>query len=293
MSQDFPPALYVVATPIGNLADLTVRAAAILARADQIYCEDTRTTRRLLDAYGISGTLARYDDHSDDAVRAQIVTAVSEGARIALVSDAGTPLISDPGFKLVRDVLAAGERVVPIPGPSAAIAAASVSGIATDAILFAGFLSSKAGQRRSRFEALKSVPASIVFYEAPQRLGSFLSDAADVFGAERHAVVLRELTKLHETVAQGTLAALAETFTASSPKGEIVVIIGADDRSAGEVTDDIIRAALVAPLAEQGVARASKQVAKTLGVSRSRVYDLALAVSRADDAPAPGTSTDE
>ncbi len=292
MGQAFPPALYIVATPIGNLADLTIRAAAILARAEHIYCEDTRTTRRLLDAYGISARPSRYDDHSNDAVRERVVAAIANGARVALVSDAGTPLISDPGFKLVRDVLEAGEQVVPIPGPSAVTAAASVSGLATDTILFVGFLPAKSGQRRARLEALKTFTGSIVFYEAPQRLGSFLADAADVFGADRDAVVLRELTKLHETHLRGVLGDLKSAVDETAPRGEIVVVIAPASSEAGDVDDGAILSALEDTVAEMGVARASKQVANALGVPRSRVYELALTLGGRNLASADETHDD-
>ncbi|MEL6298143.1 MAG: 16S rRNA (cytidine(1402)-2'-O)-methyltransferase [Pseudomonadota bacterium] len=285
MQQDFPPGLYLVATPIGNLADLTIRAAAILARADVICCEDTRMTRRLLDAYAIApNALERYDDHTDAAARDRIVSRVATGQRVVLVSDAGTPLFSDPGFKLVRHVRDAGHAVVPVPGPSAAVAAASASGLPTDAILFAGFAPQKQAARRRHLSAFKDTPATLVFYEAPHRLAAFLTDAAETFG-DRAAVVARELTKRFETFAEGSLNELAASFGDAPPKGEIVVLIARAAATAGDVTDEDIRARLAPLIAADGTSRAARQVATDLGLPRARVYALANALrnERGDD----------
>lgn len=276
MRQSFAPGLYVVATPIGNLADLTVRAAAILARSDRIYCEDTRTTRRLLDAIGIRRPLASYHDHNGDAVRPEIIAAIAEGRRIAVVSDAGTPVISDPGFKLVRDVAGAGHRVFSIPGPSAVTAAASVAGLATDTFLFLGFLPPKSGPRRARFANFASTNATLLAYESPQRLAASLSDAADILG-DRNAVVARELTKAFEETRRGCLLSLVDWARETKPRGEFVILIGPPEAVSDGVADDEIESALLQELQSLPLGAASKKVAKALGVPRRRVYELGLA----------------
>ncbi|MCB1508537.1 MAG: 16S rRNA (cytidine(1402)-2'-O)-methyltransferase, partial [Hyphomicrobiaceae bacterium] len=204
------PGLHIVATPIGALADITLRALDTLAGADLIACEDTRTTRVLLDAYGISARLMAYHEHNADKAGPQILAALDDSAVVALVSDAGTPLLSDPGYRLVEEVLKSGHKVVPVPGASALLAALVGSGLPTDGIYFAGFLPPKSAARRARLEALGETPATLVLYEAPHRIGEALADCAAVFGPERRAVLARELTKTFEEFRRGSLSALIE-----------------------------------------------------------------------------------
>src|SRR5262245_50828725 len=192
------PALYLVATPIGNLADITIRALETLAAADILACEDTRVTRVLLDRYGIRQRPTPYHEHNADEAGPRLIAALTEGRSVALVSDAGTPLVSDPGYRLVERALEAGIKVVPIPGASAVLAALTASGLPSDAFLFAGFLPAKAGQRLTRLEGLKSAPATLIFFESPHRLADTLQAMANALGDGRRAVVARELTKAFE-----------------------------------------------------------------------------------------------
>ena len=269
------PGLYVVATPIGNLRDITLRALDILSGTDVILCEDTRVGGKLLAAHGIKGRLERYDEHAAERVRPKALAALVAGGKLALISDAGTPLVSDPGYRLVREALAQGVSVFPAPGPSAALAALTVSGLPTDRFLFAGFPPSRAAGRRALFEELAPVRATLIFYEGGPRLRASLCDMAAVFGA-REAAVARELTKLHETVVRGALADLAADPRLDAPRGEIVVLVGpgADPvASAGEAA-----AALAEAVARIGPARAASEVAKALGLSRRDLYARALAL---------------
>ena len=220
------PALYLVATPIGNLSDITIRALEALAAADILACEDTRVTRKLLDRYGIRRRSTAYHEHNADKAGPGLVEAVLSGKSVALVSDAGTPLVSDPGWRLAGEVIAAGGRVVPLPGASALLAALTASGLPTDSFFFAGFLPSKAGQRKARLEELKAVPATLVFYESPRRLATSLAAMAEVLG-DRPASVGRELTKAFEEMRRGTLGRLAAAYgEEDTPRGEIVVCVG-------------------------------------------------------------------
>ena len=268
------PGLYLVATPIGNLGDITLRALTVLARADIIYCEDTRHSAKLLQHFSIHGTTRPLHDHNEDGERARVVRDLEGGKRIALISDAGTPLISDPGFKLVRDAAAAGHPVFCIPGPSSVITAIASSGLPTDAFFFAGFLPPKQAARRARLSELKSVPGSLIFFEAPQRTGECLADMVDVLGA-RDAVMARELTKLHEELARGTLADLAANVkTRDDLKGEVVLVVG--PATAVEATDADIAARLAVALQSMSLKDAAKAVSDALSVAKSRVYDLGL-----------------
>jgi len=270
-----PPGLYLVATPIGNLADITLRALATLERADVIYCEDTRHSRTLLAHFAISRPTRPYHEHNAEAQRPRVLAELAAGKSVALISDAGTPLISDPGYKLVRAAAAAGHSVISLPGPSATLAALGSAGLPTDAFLFAGFLPPKAGARRSRLGELKTVPATLVFFEAPSRLAESLADMAAVLG-RREAAVARELTKLHEEVRRGNLAELARWAVEASPKGEMVVVVGPP--AAEDVSDATIAARLEALLAGMSLRDAAKSVAEELGVPKSRAYDLGLAL---------------
>jgi 16S rRNA (cytidine1402-2'-O)-methyltransferase len=280
--QPLAPGLYLVATPIGNLADMTLRALAVLARVDIVYCEDTRHSRTLLDAYGIETRTRPYHEHNAAAERPRILEALATGQRIALVSDAGTPLVSDPGFKLVRDAAEAGHRVVAAPGPSAVLAALTVAGLSTDTFLFAGFLPPRQQARRNRIEDLRAVPATLVLFEAPGRTADCLADLAAVLG-DRRAVVARELTKRFEEIVRGPLASLAADPRLADPKGEIVILVAPPSVQERAATDDDIRAMLAEALKIQSVRDATKSVAERLAVPKARVYDLAVALRRESD----------
>lgn len=275
--QPSPPleaGLYVVATPIGNLRDITLRALDVLGAVDRLYAEDTRVARKLLDAYGLKPRLSAYHDHSSEAARDEILAALGRGESVALISDAGTPLVSDPGFKLARAVIEAGHRVFPIPGASALLAGLVVSGLPSDRFLFAGFLSAKQGQRRTSLAELADVDATLVFYESGPRLADSLADMAEMLGA-RPAAVARELTKMFEETRRETLDVLAAHYAqAGGPKGEIVVLVG-PPLAKGEVSDDALDAFLLKAL-PRGVKDAAAEAARELGVPRKRAYARAL-----------------
>lgn len=277
LSRPLVPGLYLVATPIGHLADMTLRAIATLAAADAVYCEDTRHSRVLLEHYGIPAPLDRYDEHNAAAARPRILARLADGQAVALISDAGTPLVSDPGYKLVHQAIAAGHRVTAVPGASALLTALTASGLPTDAFFFAGFLPPKSAARRSRLEALARVPGTLLLYEAPGRLADCLADIAAVLGP-RDTVVARELTKLNEELRRGTPADLAAAFEAAPPRGEIAIVIGPP--RAAEATDDDILARLTAALATETTRDAARLVAEAMGLPRARVYDLALTLKR-------------
>lgn len=269
------PGLHLVATPIGNLGDITLRALAVLSQADVIYCEDTRHSRTLAQHFGLRAPLKPYHEHNGEVARPRILAELADGKRVALISDAGTPLVSDPGFKLVRAALEAGHHVESLPGPSAALTALTLSGLPSDTFLFAGFLPPRQAARRTRIGELKGVPATLILFEAPQRLAETLGDLAAVLG-DRPAAVARELTKLHEEVRRGPLSVLAEAASKSEVRGEIAIIVGPP--VAGEATDDAIREALRSALADMSLRDAAKTVSEALGVPKSRVYDLGLAL---------------
>jgi 16S rRNA (cytidine1402-2'-O)-methyltransferase len=275
--QTLGPGLYLVATPIGNLRDITLRALDVLAAADLILAEDTRVAGKLLAAHGLKGRLERYDEHGAARARPAALAALAAGRIVALVSDAGTPLVSDPGYRLVREAVEQGTQVFPIPGPSAALAALTVAGLPTDRFLFAGFPQPKSAGRRALFAELAPIRATLIFFEGGPRLAASLTDMADVFGP-RPAAVARELTKLHETVIRGPLDVLAADPRLASPKGEIVVLVGAGEARAA--TADEADAALAEALARLGPADAASEVAKALGLSRRELYARALAMRR-------------
>src|ERR687895_1574965 len=236
-AESLAPGLYVVATPIGNLKDVSFRALSVLAAADAVLAEDTRVTKTLLAHYGITTPLVAYHEHSNAAVRERMIHRLKEGQALALVSDAGTPLVSDPGYKLVQAAIVEGVPVTPIPGPSAILTALVVSGLPTDRFFFEGFLPPKSAARRARLGDLAGIPGTLMLFEAPHRLPDTLADAAEVLG-ERQAVVARELTKLFETVRRGTLPELAAQFAQEGPpKGEIVVLIGEATKARAEEAD--------------------------------------------------------
>ena len=267
--------LYVVATPIGNLGDITVRALDTIAGADLLACEDTRVTRKLLTRYGIEAKVVAYHEHSDAGAHRRLLEAVAQGGSVAVVSDAGTPLISDPGAGLVRDAARAGLNVVPIPGPSSAIAALSGAGLPTDAFLFLGFLPHKSAGRRKRLVEFASVPATLVLFESPNRTGALLADAAAELGGEREAAICREITKLHETFARGTLAELAQHFADAEVKGEVVLVIGPPGEAAAPSEAETDRRLLEA-LESMSVKEAAQAVSGATGLPRRDLYQRAL-----------------
>jgi 16S rRNA (cytidine1402-2'-O)-methyltransferase len=277
LGKPLAPGLYIVATPIGNLADITLRALAVVAQADVIYCEDTRHSRTLLAHYAISRPTRPYHEHNAERERPRVLAELAAGKRIALISDAGTPLVSDPGYKLVREAVTAGHAVTSLPGPSAVLAALAAAGLATDAFLFAGFLPPRQRARQTRLAELKSAPATLVFFEAPSRLADSLTDIALVLGA-REAAVARELTKLHEEVRRGTPSGLAQWASEATPKGEMVILVGPPLPE--EVTDAAILARLEPLLARMSLSDAARTAAEELGVPRSKAYALALASKR-------------
>ncbi|MEW9807182.1 16S rRNA (cytidine(1402)-2'-O)-methyltransferase [Mesorhizobium sp. ZMM04-5] len=263
-------ALYLVATPIGNLGDITLRALETLAGADVLACEDTRVTRVLLDRYGIRQRPIAYHEHNAAEAGPRLVAALEEGKSVALVSDAGTPLVSDPGFRLVEQAQAAGVRVVPVPGPSAVLAALTASGLPSDAFLFAGFLPVKDGQKRSRLEELKAAPATLVFFESPRRLAETLVAMAEVYG-DRRAAIGRELTKTFEEMRTGTLANLAAHYAeAATPKGEIVVCVGPPEGKADSVED--VDRLLTSLAAEMPASKAAAEAARMTGQPKQALY---------------------
>jgi 16S rRNA (cytidine1402-2'-O)-methyltransferase len=277
LARALPPGLHIVATPIGNLGDITLRALVTLQQADVVYCEDTRHSRTLMAHFGIGNRLRAYHEHNAEAERPRILGQLDEGCRIALISDAGTPLISDPGYKLSREVIAAGHAVYAHPGPCAAIAALTVAGLPTDCFLFAGFLPPKSGQRQTRLQQLRAIPASLVFYEAPTRVAETLADMLGQFG-DRPAVISRELTKLHEAVTRGTLSDLIATIGGADLRGEIAIVVGPPLPTA--ISDAEIAAALRLALQTATTRDAVRNVAEQLAVPRSRVYNLATLMER-------------
>lgn len=271
------PGLYVVATPIGNLRDITLRALDVLAAADLVLAEDTRVAGKLLSAYGLSKKLERYDEHAAERTGPKALAALAEGARVALVSDAGTPLVSDPGFRLVREAVAQGSAVFPIPGASALLAGLSVAGLPTDRFLFAGFPPPRSAARRGFLEELAGIRATLVFFEGGSRLADSLADMAEVFGP-REAAVGRELTKLYETVIRGSLPDLAADPRMDAPKGELVILVGPGREEAASAAD--ADAALADALTRLRPAEAAAEVAKALGLPRRDLYRRAMELKR-------------
>jgi 16S rRNA (cytidine1402-2'-O)-methyltransferase len=276
MEQPLPPGLYVVATPIGNLGDLSPRAAETLRGADRILAEDKRVSAKLLAHAGAKAPMSVYHDHSSEAERDAIIARLGSEA-IALISDAGTPLISDPGYKLVRAARAAGHSVHAVPGPCAAIAALTLAGLPTDRFLFAGFLPAKSKARRDAIAELATTGASLVLYESGPRLAECLADLASVLGT-REAAVVREISKLHEETVAGRLDELAGRYREALPKGEIVIVIGPPAER--ETSDLELDAALREALAHLSPSRAAAEVAERLGIARKRAYARALELGR-------------
>jgi 16S rRNA (cytidine1402-2'-O)-methyltransferase len=273
MNETLLPGLYIVATPIGNLGDLSPRAADILSRADLIAAEDTRVTAKLLRHIGADRPMTPYHDHNADRVRPGLVARLGSEV-IALVSDAGTPMISDPGFKLVRDARAAGERIVTIPGPCAAVAALTLAGLPTDRFLFLGFLPSKEKARADTIAEVAGIRASLVLYESGPRLGASLAALAKGLG-DREAAVAREISKTFEQCVTGTLGDLAERYAEQGPKGEIVIIVGPPGEAPPPEVGDV-DALLRDALERLPVAKAAKEVAAATGLDRHDLYNRAL-----------------
>lgn len=265
-----------MATPIGNLGDLSDRAKSLFSLADLIACEDKRVTGKLLNHLGIKRPMVAYHDHSDDKARDALIARAASGI-VVLVSDAGTPLISDPGYKLVRAARAAGITIAAVPGPCAAIAALTLGGLPTDRFVFAGFLPNKSKARREVAAEFSAVRATLVFYESGPRLAASLADLAGVLGP-REAAVAREITKLHEECVTGTIPELAERYRDTSPKGEIVLVIGPPIVEARDLDDEALDIVLTGLLADLPAAKAAREAARRHGVERKRAYDRAVAL---------------
>jgi 16S rRNA (cytidine1402-2'-O)-methyltransferase len=282
-SPAIPAGLHLVATPIGNLADITLRALATLRRADIIACEDSRVTGKLKAAFGLSAPLFSYHDHNADRAGPKLMEHLERGEIVALVSDAGTPLVSDPGFRLVRSAIEAGIAVIAVPGPSAALAALVASGLPTDRFLFVGFPPSRTQARRRALAELATAPATLVIFESPKRLARSLADMADALGP-RQAAVTRELTKLHEEIRRGSLVELAAHYAAAAPpRGEVTIVI-APAGPPGEAGDDEIDARLERVMGKGASVRdASATIATETGRSRRAVYARALAIIAAQN----------
>jgi 16S rRNA (cytidine1402-2'-O)-methyltransferase len=277
------PGLYLVATPIGNLSDISLRALSVLARAQLIAAEDTRHSKKLLSHFGIGGELTAYHEHNAAKERPRLLARLRAGLSVALISDAGTPLLSDPGYKLVREALDEGFMVTSIPGPSAALAALTSAGLPTDTFLFAGFLAPKSGPRRTRLADLKSIPATLIIFETAPRLAKSLVDMAEVLGP-REAAIAKELTKLHESMTRGTLDRLAsELSDGDSLKGEFVVVIAPPTEEDAAISDETIVEQLEKALNLESFRDAVRSVAEVLQVPRGRVYELGLSLKRKTD----------
>ncbi len=275
-------ALYLVATPIGNLSDITLRALETLAGADVLACEDTRVTRVLLDRYGIVNRPYAYHEHNADEAGPRLLAALEAGKSVALVSDAGTPLVSDPGYRLALAAIEAGYRVVPVPGASAPLAALVGAGLPNEAFLFAGFLPSKDKARRDRLAELSAVPATLVFFESPHRIAATVTSAADVLGADRAACVCRELTKTFEEFRRGTLGTLAAFYgDGHNVKGEIVLVIGPPGEAPPPDAADVDRL-LTALIRDMPAGKAATEAARQTGLSRQDLYKRLIELKDGD-----------
>jgi 16S rRNA (cytidine1402-2'-O)-methyltransferase len=271
------PGLYLVATPIGNLDDITLRALSVLKQADLIACEDTRQTQKLLNHYGIGTRTTSYHEHNEMTRAAELVVDLEQGARIALVTDAGMPGISDPGFRLITLAIRHHVPVVPIPGPSAFLAALAASGLPTDSFRFSGFLPAKVGQRRQILESIRESPRTQVFYEAPHRVKQTLQDIVEILGGERHVVIAREVTKVHEEFLRGHASEVLETLGARGDvKGEITLLIGKMEVAQQKASSPrvSVRRRVEQIIAEESLEEkaALKKVAKEMGMSKSEAY---------------------
>jgi 16S rRNA (cytidine1402-2'-O)-methyltransferase len=277
------PGLYVVATPIGNARDITLRALDVLGAASAVLAEDTRVTAKLMTMHGLKRPLTAVHDHNEATIAGQVVRRIQDGEAIALVSDAGTPLVSDPGFKVVRAVAAAGLPVIPIPGASSALAALVMSGLPPDKFMFCGFLPPKQAARRDALNAVAAVPSTLIVLEAPSRLAAALADMADVLGP-RPAAIAREITKLYEECVRGDLRTLAQAYAEKDPpRGEIAIVVGPPEQETAD--SSALDLALKAALTEMSVTKASAHVAEALRLPRRTVYQRALVLAGKRDAP--------
>lgn len=279
-----PGGLSLVSTPIGNLGDITLRALATLAAADVIACEDTRVTRKLLDHYGIATPTTPYHEHNASSARPKILARLAAGQAVALVSDAGTPLISDPGYKLVVAARDAGHAVTAVPGPSALLAALASAGLPTDRFFFEGFLPAKTSQRRARIAELSNISATLILYESGPRLEESLADLATEFGA-REAAVCRELTKLHEEIRKDSLPELAQHYATdqAETRGEIVIVIAPPAASEKQLSADEIDALILASLTRVSVKNAVAEIVEATGLPRRDIYQRALVLAKEKD----------
>ena len=274
-AQPLDPGLYVVSTPIGNLRDITLRALDVLRQADEILAEDTRIARRLLDAHDIRAKVSPYHDHNGAIRRPDILEKLASGASLALISDAGTPLVSDPGYKLVHEASEAGHKIIPVPGASALLAGLVTSGLPSDRFMFCGFLPAKSKARQSEAARLAEIPATLVFYETGPRLASSLADLSEMLGKDRNIAVARELTKLFEETRRGTLKELAQHYAESSPpKGEIVLLIGPPVEQALDQAE--IDNALITALETLPMKQAANLVAERFNIPKRDAYQRAL-----------------
>jgi 16S rRNA (cytidine1402-2'-O)-methyltransferase len=286
-----PPGLYLVATPIGNLGDITLRALETLAGVDIIACEDTRITRRLTERYGISAQLKPYHEHNAALARPKILERLKQGASIALVSDAGTPLISDPGFKLVREVCAAGHRVIALPGPSSVLTALSVAALPTDRFFFEGFLPPKQTARRARLAELSRIDATLVMFESGNRVQDTLADLADIMGT-RDAAICREMTKLHEEVRRAPVTELARSADTLETRGEFVLVIGPPPADAQMMSDHDLDDLLRASLKRDSVKDAVAHAVELSGRPRREIYARALELAKENNKQMGSGDTD-
>lgn len=283
-----PGCLYVVATPIGEVSDISARAQRVLASVDQVAAEDTRTSARLFEEFGVRTPMTALHDHNEAHRVPGLIERLQAGETLALVSDAGTPLISDPGYRLIAAAHDAGLKVVPVPGPCAAIAALSVAGLASDRFCFEGFLPSRQGPRLARLKSLADASPTHIFYEAPHRIIETLEDLVTVFGGDRLATVARELTKTFETVRRASLAELLAWASADSnqQRGEIVLVVaGAPEREAGDTRALSAEAILRVLVRELPVKQAAGLAAEMMGLKRNALYDMALALKLSNDSP--------
>jgi 16S rRNA (cytidine1402-2'-O)-methyltransferase len=274
--------LHFVATPIGTARDITLRALDVLASADVLAAEDTRTLKRLMDIHGVplgDRHVIAYHDHNGASVRPRLLGFMRAGKSVAYASEAGTPLVADPGFALAKEALEAGIAVTSAPGPSAVITALSIAGLPTDRFMFAGFAPSAKGARHAFLLEMKEIPATLAFYESPKRIARFVGELSEVFGADRQVALCRELTKKFEEVMRGTLSELAETLKERSLKGEIVLLV---DRDRSEASAEDMDSALAGALEEMSVKDAAAAVALRLGLPKRQVYQAALALSKGD-----------
>ena len=278
--EPIPPGLYLVSTPIGNLTDISLRALAVLYAADVVYCEDTRHSRKILQRYGIRKSLQTYHDHSDENLRGKIISQLEKSHSVALISDAGTPLISDPGFKLVREVQNSGYEVKCIPGATSVVAALTISGLPTDRFYFEGFLPTKNSERQKRIEALTELRTSLIFFEAPSRLVRTLEALRNVLG-DRDCAVVREITKKFEEVLRGSLSDLESRCEEQKIRGELVIVVAGAEAKVPETEE--IRTWLRQAMQTQSLRDAAKEVSRAHNLPRNKVYELGLQLKQEEE----------